>query len=112
MSDNDKAIQPFTIVKHMGDPNTAVTLDGYKVQRYDKLFIKDFGAFVKCAPYDNHFIYREPTGKLGRWSYMCTCGGPAVYVGADAYGHLGSPEGMMFVCYIHTLTNKHGDGSS
>jgi len=98
MSENFK--QPFSIIKHYNNPNEAVTLDGYKVHREEKVFIEGLGGFVPCA-------------KQGRWFAACTCGSPAVLIGAKDYAHLGSPEGMMLVCYFHTNPNmmRHADGS-
>jgi len=111
MTENFK--QPFSIIKHYNSPNSAVTLDGYTVKREEKVFIEGLGGFVPCAPYDNHFVYLEPSGKQGRWFAACTCGSPAVLIGAKDYAHLGSPEGMMLVCYFHTNPNmmRHADGS-
>lgn len=103
-----------SIIKHKGDPNTAITLDGYKVTRQETIFIPEMMEMMKCAPYDNHFIYEDPSHKPGRWAFMCTCGGPAVYVGASAYRSQGSPtkSGHLLVCYYHLATGKHTDGSS
>ena len=102
-----------SIIKHKGDPNTATTLDGFKVERTDKFFIPEMAIFMVCAPYDNHFVYEDPSGKPDRWWAMCTCGGPAVYVGANAYKHLAeaTKSGYLVVCYTHISTGKHNDGS-
>lgn len=110
MNGNGNRKVRFTQIRVRNDLNTAETVDGERVERQESIFIPEVGAFVKCAPMDNHFIFE--TKKKNRWSFMCTCGGPAVIVGSKAYSHLGSPEGQMLVCYIHTLSNKHLDGSS
>lgn len=109
--------QHFNIIRKAGDPNkvTLVTKDGkpYTIYKPSEkgIFIEDYGQFVKCAPYGNHFIFELPRNIPG-WAHMCSCGSPAVMVGSNAYDHLGSPEGMMFVCQFHTQKNKHADGSS
>jgi len=107
----------FNIIRKAGDP-TKVTLVGKDGKEYtiykpdDKgIFVEEYGQFIKTAPYGNHFIFEVPKALPG-WAHMCSCGSAAVLVGSNAYGHLGSPEGMMFVCHVHTTTNKHADGSS
>ncbi len=105
----------FSIIHHRGMQNSAVTLDGYKVERRDFVYIKNHGK-VRCAPYDNHFVYLDPKpvrfGEPERWFALCTCGSPAVIIGTKAYAHLGSPEGWMLVCHMHTMTGRHADGSA
>lgn len=103
-------------IKHKGDPNTATTLDNFKVEREEHLYYPEptKERFVKCAPYDNHFLYRDPSGKPGRWWAMCTCGSPAVIVGYNAYRSDSSPTrtGELVVCYQHVQTGLHADGSN
>jgi hypothetical protein len=53
MTENFK--QPFSIIKHFNSVNDAVTLDGHRVIRQDKMFVREIGRYVKPAPYDNHF---------------------------------------------------------
>jgi|YelNatPaOPRAMG01_1025707.scaffolds.fasta_scaffold232255_1 hypothetical protein len=121
----DKQIDPrkirFSIIKHFNSPNSAVTLDGYTVRRQNKIFIRELGRSVVCAPYDNHFIYLDPVfnQKGGRWFAMCTCGSPAVIAGYNAYKKDASPTsgddilpGEMLVCYFHSNTGRHSDGST
>lgn len=121
----DKRINPkeirFAIIKHFNSPNSATTLDGYTVRRQDKIFIKWLKRFVVCAPYDNHFIYIDPLFEKrdGRWFAMCTCGSPAVIAGYNAYRKDASPTsgdgivpGEMLVCYFHSNTGRHSDGST
>ena len=115
MSENIK--QTFNIIRKAGDPGkvTLVTKDGKETTVYkpqdEKIFIEEYGAFVPCISYGNHFIFELPSHIPG-WAHMCSCGGTAVTVGSKAYSHLGSAEGLMFVCERHTTTNKHADGSS
>lgn len=96
------------IVRVVGDLNT-VEADGMKFYRHDKLHIPAMGN-INCAPYDNHFIFRD-TRKLG-WTLFCTCGSPAVVVGYNAYARDASPGAEMLVCFTHSRNNKHADGSS
>ena len=109
----------FSIIKHYLSPNEGITVDGKKVFRKDKVFVKEWGRFVVCAPYDNHFIYLDESNKMGRWFAMCTCGSPAVVVGANVYKKDASPTsgsgirpGEMLVCLHHAQYGKHADGSS
>jgi hypothetical protein len=117
MNNKQSKIAPlFNIIRSRNDLNTVETIDGVRVHRQESVYVDSdaYRGMVKCAPYDNHFIFIDPmwTKIPGRWFAMCTCGSAAVMVGGKAYGHLGSPEGMMLVCYNHTSFNKHMDGSS
>ena len=115
--------QAFNIVRKVGSPTkvTLVKRNGEEFTVYkpdDKgIFVPEWGIFVKCAPYDVHFIFEVPKDLPG-WTHMCSCGSPAVAVSGDDYGHLGSPEGMMFVCKSHLDTSLetgkglHADGAS
>ena len=108
----------FSVIRVKGDANKAETLDGFTVRRVKRIMFDN--KWVMCAPYDNHFLYEDPSGKPHRWLQMCTCGSPAVCVGYKAYKRDGSPTtaaesttpGEQFVCYIHATTGRHADGSS
>jgi len=98
--------------------NEAETLDGYKVHRKEKIWIPKWNRFVVCAPYSDHFIYEDKSGKPYRWAHMCTCGAAAIIVGSKAYEKDLSPTtgtgilpGEMFVCQLHSQYGKHADGS-
>jgi len=82
----------------VGDIKKATTLKKLNIVREDKLFVQEWGKFIPCAPYDNHFIYYTPEKEQS--AYMCTCGSPAVVV---------PPEGanQMFVCLFHATYGKH-----
>lgn len=97
------------VVRQAGQLNM-VEVDGHKVYRQDKIMVN--GELVKCAPTDNHFVYRiDPAifHRLG-WLLFCTCGSPAVTVSPDAYKHLGSAEGTMLVCKSMLDTGRHSGG--
>lgn len=104
------------IIKQAGTPVSATTLDGKIVERLDKIFLPAFGKSVACAPYDNHFVYHRRDIK--GWALYCTCGGPAVIVGYNAYKNDASPStegdvmGELLVCYFHAANGKHADGST
>jgi len=108
----------FAIIKHYNSPNEAVTMDGHKVTRQDKIFFTELGRFVKCAPYDTHFIYDDPEAKkqtIGRWTPMCSCGSPAGIVGYNAYRQDASPSsefvpGELIVCLSHAQFGRHANG--
>jgi len=91
----------FNIIKHRGDPTHAVTLSGHKVERQDKVWVPEAAQlnlpqWLTCAPYDNHFIYLEPSRKKNMWFAMCTCGAPAVIIAPG-----------VLVCYMHAGTGRH-----
>ncbi len=118
----DKAIHSFSIIHHFNSPNEAVTGDGYIVYREDKLYFPEIARFVRCAPYDNHFIYHDPlyNSKVGRYTPMCTCGAMGWLVGYNAYkqdasstnGGSGLVPGELLVCSVHAQAGHHADGSS
>lgn len=95
------------VIKHAGEVNWA-EVNGERVFRQEAITIPDMGTF-RCAPTDNHFVYRY-TKRLG-WTLFCTCGSPAVIVDPDAYKHLGGNQGKMIVCYSLLLSKRHSDGS-
>ena len=101
----------FNIIRIRNSPTKATLINERVVYRKDKIYVPEYKGFVKCVPYDNHFVFEVPSDIKGA-AYLCSCGGIAVFVGSRAYGHLGSPEGMMLVCQAHTTNNKHMDGSS
>ena len=111
----------FAIIKHRGDLNHAETVDGYKVHRKEKIYFKEHG-YVKCAPYNNHFLYDDPMANkiIGRWTPMCSCGSPAAIIGYNAYAGDASPTtrkestvpGELLVCLAHAQYGKHSDGST
>ncbi len=110
---NDNFLKPkFNIIRYRGQLNKATTLDGYDVYRQEKIFVKELKRFVPCAPYEEHFIYEEPSGKPGRSSYMCTCGSAAIIAGLSGYENQASPSGFMFLCLLHATHGRHSDTSN
>lgn len=87
----------FNIIKHRGDPKEAKTLKGKLITREETLFVAEWGAFVKCTPYDDHFLYQDNTPEQS--AYLCTCGSPAVVTPPG-------PQGM-FVCLFHATYGFH-----
>ena len=113
----------LSVVRMKGTPWKAVPFDNTIVYRRRNDIITMFkdgndDYRVKVAPYDNHFIYRVPDHIEG-WGMMCTCGGPAVLVGANVYFGQASPTvgeglspGELVVCMSHASDGIHMDGSS
>lgn len=97
----------FNIIHHSGFPMEATTIDGIKVFREDEIFVPEWQETVRCAQYDDHFVYEEPTHGYGKWSYMCTCGSPAVIVERAAYRHDSALTGKLLICYFHRIFGKH-----
>ena len=98
----------FSTIKQRGDPNKAVTLDGYTVTRKERIYIPEYGNFIACAPYSSHFVYLDPSNIAGRWFAMCSCGSPAVITGYSAYKQdHSSNEGAMLVCLYHAQYGHH-----
>ena len=87
------------IIRHYGEPKKARTLKGVAIGRQDSLFVAEWGAFVPCAPYDDHFLYA--TNEQESSAYLCTCGAPAVVINPE------DPRTRMFVCLVHAQEGKH-----
>lgn len=106
------SLPKFNIIKHLGTLGDATTHSGKKIARRDALFMPSFTRLIKCAPYDNHFIYRVPNSDsvIGASTIMCTCGSMAVVTGHDAYKNDGSPQGELILCHWHATIGRHADG--
>lgn len=102
-----KEFPTFSIIHQHGMPMEATTLDGIKVFRKEKIFIPEYGYEVRCAPYDDHFIYEEPTGKRGRPAYLCSCGAMAVIIDPKTNRKNSSIQEKMFVCHSHLMLGAH-----
>lgn len=99
---SDEKPNPFNVIKHRGDPQGA-EFEGVPIKRETKIFIPEWGFFVNCAPYDNHFVFEVPRGRKrkGISEYMCTCGAAAV---------VSNPESInqrLFVCLLHATYGHH-----
>jgi hypothetical protein len=105
-------LENFNIIHHLSSPGEARLPNGRMVYREEKLLVKEMKKFVVCAPYDNHFIYESNIPQMS--SYMCTCGAPAVIIGANQYKQDASPTdtGELFVCFFHASLGKHADGTT
>jgi len=120
MSDNYR--QKFSIIKHRGSPNEAMTIWGWTAIRQKSLFVAEpYFAMIPCLAYDNHFIYEVPEEYINVPSYMCTCGSMAVVVGNLSYRKDATPEGLVIACYFRNVLRndengdpwgKHADGST
>lgn len=109
----------FARIRSFGDKNSAETHDGIKVYRREFIHVEGYGE-VKCLPTTMHFIYEDTSKKLGRWTYMCTCGSLSGIVSYKELKGLISPEmGEFVLACIHGLAHKqnvgifkHADGST
>lgn len=90
----------FNIVHHAGEVKQAILKDGTVVHRVESIFVPDYGAFVKCASYLEHFIYLNPDTSEGSSAYVCTCGNPAVIAPPG--------PGGMFFCLFDLNTGLKG----
>jgi len=112
------ASRPYSVVRSIGDAQTATLWDDTVVKRQEYIFVVGEG-LIRCAPYELHFIYETPKTHKG-WGLYCTCGSIAGVVGLNAYSKLASPTdtGKMIVCIRHTTLKqnegigRHADGST
>lgn len=102
----------MNIIRSHGTLNKVTLVDGTEIynDKRNKIWIPEYGVFIPCAPYGNHFIFEVPARILGP-SWLCSCGSVAVNVGMKAYAHLSSDKEAMIVCLQHTSSNRHADGS-
>lgn len=98
---------PPKVVRSVGDLKQ-VTVDGKEFYRQPKLFLGQDLGNIKCAPYDNEFIFAD--GRRKGWTLFCTCGSPAVIVGYDVYSRDASAQGALLVCYHHAAFGTHLGG--
>lgn len=90
----------FDIIKHAGEAKKATLVDGTVVNRQEFIFVPDWGAMVKCADYQDHFIFENPDKSEGSSAYLCTCGNVAVIAPP-------SPAGL-FVCLFDLNSGLKG----
>lgn len=102
----------FGIIRYHNSPMKAQLPNGKIVYRADKIFVPEYGGFVPCAQYDNHFIYEVPQDFIGAPSFACTCGYFACVVGLSGYILDASPQGKMIVCHYHASHGVHATGES
>ena len=104
----------FSIIKNRGDPKSATTLSGHRVEKEENVICEDPWDVnvprrmiqIKCMDYHmEHFVYLDPAkpGEKSSWFAWCTCGAPAVIIGM---------ENPTLVCFFHTQFSRHvtGDG--
>lgn len=100
----------FSRIRSWGDKNSAITHDGIKVERQEYIFVEGYG-MVKVPSTTMHFVYEDKSGKLGRWTYMCTCGSIAGIVSYKDIVGLISPElGEFVLMCVHGLSHKQATG--
>jgi len=105
-------MRTFNIVRYHGQRNKAFVEEiGLTVYRADKILVPEYGRFIPCAQYDEHFIFEVPPKYKDIPSFMCTCGSVAVIAGMSSYQHDASPQGLMFVCLNHATYGVHVGGS-
>jgi hypothetical protein len=111
----------FAKIRSWGDKNKAITHDGLEVRRLDSVYIEGYGV-VTMTQYELHFLYEDKSKKIGRWTYMCSCGSPAGIVSYNSPINklMSKPsEGdFILVCLAHTTSRdnvgvgKHADNST
>jgi hypothetical protein len=96
----------FNIIRHAGQLDEA-EVDGVKVYRKETIWIQEWNNFVKCASYDNHFLFETPKATPRSPVHQCTCGSIAVVVGLSGYVWDASPQGKLLVCLFHATYGHH-----
>ena len=111
----------FTIIRRRGMPMYAYLPDGTRVERemsstgFEQIFVEQLRGFVRCASYDDHFIYAIPKHLAQKYPgpvHRCTCGSMAIFTGSNAYVMDASPQGKMFLCHAHATTGQHATGGA
>jgi hypothetical protein len=99
---------PLNIIRHRGDPKSAILDSGDIVKKEEYVYFKDDqGRYQKleCAEYHTaHFVFLDPrymrSGPQAQsWFALCTCGSAAVIVGPqDAQLERVDAKERMLVC--------------
>lgn len=90
----------FDIIKNAGEVKKATLENGTVVNRQEAIFVPEWGVFVKCASYENHFVFENPDKSEGSSAYLCTCGNVAVIAPPNPLG--------LFVCLFDLNTGLLG----
>lgn len=136
----DKPPVSYNIIKNRGDPTTATTLTGHRVEKKDFVILPnpmDSAGYasqpmmLRCADYHNeHFVYIDPlfevdlpkSEKRNFWFAMCTCGAPAGIISpSDANIHndvslvgrltgKGTNESLLVCQHYYQMVLMHGHG--
>jgi hypothetical protein len=101
----------IVVIRQRGQPDKGQLPDGRTVHKIEKVFAPEWGGFIPCAPYSDHFIYEAPRDLIGS-KWRCSCGAVAVIVGATGYIQDASPQGKLVVCLEHAQTGIHFTGGS
>ena len=112
-------VKSFAKIRSWGDKNSAITFDNVRVERQDFIFVDGYG-MVNLTQYELHFLYEDKSKKIGRWSYMCTCGSIGGVVSYKELVGLVSPKlgEYVMVCIAHMASKQnsgignHADGST
>lgn len=113
-------VKGFSKIRSFNSKNDAITHDGLKVFRMDKILCEGYG-WVETLPAIMHFVYEDKSKKIGRWAYMCTCGSPAGIISWKELGQvmdIRGKEGYALACIAGVTSRqnvgvfKHADGSS
>jgi len=105
-----KAVTSFATIRSWGDKGKAVTHDGLTVERMEYIYVEGYG-LVKTIPYELHFVFEDKSKKIGRWSFMCTCGSIAGIISYNEMKSLmtvnGTEPGYVMACIHHTATKQN-----
>ena len=108
----NKSVHSFNIIRFHGQPNKAKTAFGLEVYRQDKLWSPIHQRFIPCAPYSDHFIFEVPAKYKNMPAFQCTCGSAAIVAGMSGYKNDASPQGLMWVCMLHSHHGIHATGGT
>lgn len=106
-----REVKGFAKIRSFNSKNSAWTHDGLKVERQEFIYAEGYG-LVRCANYELHFLYEDKSKKIGRWSYLCTCGSIAGIVSYKEISGLMTPSMQnlgeyVMVCINHTATKQN-----
>lgn len=108
---SEKYNKGIVVIRHYGTPDKAQLPDGTWVERQDKLWIPEWGRFITCAPYDDHFLFQVPVKYKGS-SIQCSCGSISVISGLSGYVLDASAQGLLALCWHHATYGYHATGGS
>jgi len=99
------------VIRNVGDPNHAKTLDGVYIQREKEIFLPSYQQWFPVLQTSMHFCFRDSSHARGS-TLFCTCGASAIIVGYEAYKKYQAYIGNEVIsCHHFIQFGVHSDGS-
>lgn len=100
------------VIRNVGDPNNARTLDGIPVRREQMIYLPSHHSWLPVLQTSMHFCFRDGSHARGS-TLFCTCGAMGIVVGYEAYRKWQSKYigNEVIACHNFIQFGVHADGS-